>query len=150
MDKLCLSWELQGEGGESIAEDRNRDNQTKKRKLKKKLHTSQQMILTFCSLRFKRLWYKSQSLLSLCTESKMCSNFFWESLLIRCLTAVTALPVHLFIFFFLILSSPSSVRSFPGFEESLVSGESSAPVSSCLQVLTHRLHASPTWCLLDL
>lgn len=32
MDKLCLSWELQGEGGESIAEDRNRDNQTKKRK----------------------------------------------------------------------------------------------------------------------
>lgn len=39
MNKLCLSGELQGEGGESIAEDRNRDNQTKKRK-KKKLHTS--------------------------------------------------------------------------------------------------------------
>lgn len=50
---------------------------TKQKKEKKKNYTPpQQMILTFCSLRFKRLWYKSQSLLSLCTESKMCSNFF--------------------------------------------------------------------------
>lgn len=40
MDKLCLSWEWQGEGGESIAEDRNGDNKTKKKTIKKKLHTS--------------------------------------------------------------------------------------------------------------
>lgn len=83
MDKLCLSGELQGEGGESIAEDRNRDNQTKKRK-KKKL----------------RGFDTNPNLCYPCVQKVKCAaTFFWESLLIRCLTAVTALPVHLFIHF---------------------------------------------------